>query len=59
VGRAFFWEGSWTIPDKEWHDNFALNLFAAIRLTKRGPPGAPSVEGRSRRQPVDGEFKTA
>ena len=25
--------GSWTIPDKEWHDAFALNLFAAIRLT--------------------------
>jgi NAD(P)-dependent dehydrogenase (short-subunit alcohol dehydrogenase family) len=31
-GRAFL-EGSWTIPDKEWHDAFALNLFAAIRLT--------------------------
>lgn len=31
-GRAFP-EGSWTIPDKEWHDSFALNLFAAIRLT--------------------------
>src|SRR6266853_1036971 len=31
-GRAFL-GGSWTIPDKEWHDNFALNLFAAIRLT--------------------------
>lgn len=31
-GRAFL-EGSWTIPDKEWHDSFALNLFAAIRLT--------------------------
>jgi NAD(P)-dependent dehydrogenase (short-subunit alcohol dehydrogenase family) len=25
--------GSWTIPDKEWHENFALNLFAAMRLT--------------------------
>lgn len=32
-GRAFL-EGSWTIPDQEWHDGFALNLFAAIRLTK-------------------------
>ncbi len=31
-GRAFL-QGSWTISDKEWHDNFALNLFAAIRLT--------------------------
>jgi NAD(P)-dependent dehydrogenase (short-subunit alcohol dehydrogenase family) len=31
-GRAFL-QGSWTIPDKEWHDSFALNLFAAIRLT--------------------------
>src|SRR5487761_1979255 len=31
-GRAFL-EGSWTIPDKAWHDSFALNLFAASRLT--------------------------
>ncbi len=31
-GRAFL-GGSWTIPDEEWHDNFALNVFAAIRLT--------------------------
>ncbi|HEX5421486.1 MAG TPA: oxidoreductase [Gammaproteobacteria bacterium] len=31
-GRAFL-GGSWTIPDKAWHDSFALNLFAAIRLT--------------------------
>ena len=31
-GRAFL-GGSWTIPDKVWHDGFALNLFAAIRLT--------------------------
>lgn len=31
-GRAFL-EGSWTIPDEEWHDSFALNLFAAIHLT--------------------------
>jgi NAD(P)-dependent dehydrogenase (short-subunit alcohol dehydrogenase family) len=31
-GRAFL-QGSWTIPDQEWHDGFALNLFAAIRLT--------------------------
>jgi NAD(P)-dependent dehydrogenase (short-subunit alcohol dehydrogenase family) len=31
-GRAFL-EGSWTIPDKEWHDSLALNFFAAIRLT--------------------------
>jgi NAD(P)-dependent dehydrogenase (short-subunit alcohol dehydrogenase family) len=32
AGRAFL-EGSWTISNKEWHDSFALNLFAAIRLT--------------------------
>lgn len=31
-GRAFL-EGSWTIPDKEWHDSFALNFLAASRLT--------------------------
>jgi NAD(P)-dependent dehydrogenase (short-subunit alcohol dehydrogenase family) len=31
-GRAFL-EGSWAIPDKEWHASFALNFFAAIRLT--------------------------
>ena len=31
-GRAFM-QGSWTISDKEWNDSFALNLFAAIRLT--------------------------
>jgi NAD(P)-dependent dehydrogenase (short-subunit alcohol dehydrogenase family) len=32
-GGSAFLGGSWTIPDKEWHDNFALNFFAAIRLT--------------------------
>lgn len=32
-GGSAFLEGSWTIPDKAWHDSFALNLFAAIRLT--------------------------
>jgi NAD(P)-dependent dehydrogenase (short-subunit alcohol dehydrogenase family) len=32
-GGGAFMAGSWTIPDKDWHDNFALNLFAAIRLT--------------------------
>ena len=31
-GRASL-EGSWMIPDKAWHDSFALNFFAAIRLT--------------------------
>jgi NAD(P)-dependent dehydrogenase (short-subunit alcohol dehydrogenase family) len=31
-GNAFL-GGSWTIPDSAWHDTFALNLFAAIRLT--------------------------
>src|SRR5258708_31753713 len=37
-GRAFL-GGSWTIPDKEWHENFELNLFPAIRLTKTVLPG--------------------
>ncbi len=32
-GGSAFSGGSWTIPDREWHDNFDLNLFAAIRLT--------------------------
>jgi NAD(P)-dependent dehydrogenase (short-subunit alcohol dehydrogenase family) len=32
-GARAYLEGSWTIPDKAWHDSFALNLFAAIRLT--------------------------
>jgi NAD(P)-dependent dehydrogenase (short-subunit alcohol dehydrogenase family) len=32
-GGSAFLEGSWTIPDKAWHDNLELNLFAAIRLT--------------------------
>ena len=32
-GASAFMGGSRTIPDKEWHDIFALNLFAAIRLT--------------------------
>jgi NAD(P)-dependent dehydrogenase (short-subunit alcohol dehydrogenase family) len=31
-GRAFT-GGSATIPDEEWQDTFALNLFSAIRLT--------------------------
>jgi NAD(P)-dependent dehydrogenase (short-subunit alcohol dehydrogenase family) len=32
-GGSAFSGGSWTIPDREWRDNFDLNLFAAIRLT--------------------------
>jgi NAD(P)-dependent dehydrogenase (short-subunit alcohol dehydrogenase family) len=32
-GGSAFLAGSWSIPDKDWHDGFALNLFAAIRLT--------------------------
>jgi NAD(P)-dependent dehydrogenase (short-subunit alcohol dehydrogenase family) len=32
-GGSAFLGGSWTIPDKAWHDNLELNLFAAIRLT--------------------------
>ena len=32
-GARAFLEGSWTITDKAWHDSFALNYFAAIRLT--------------------------
>jgi len=32
-GARAFLEGSWTITDPAWHDSFALNFFAAIRLT--------------------------
>ena len=32
-GGSAFSGGSWTIPDREWHANFELNFFAAIRLT--------------------------
>ncbi len=32
-GGGAFLGGSWTISDKAWYDSFALNLFAAIRLT--------------------------
>ena len=32
-GAGAFPEGSWTISDKGWQDSFALNFFAAIRLT--------------------------
>lgn len=32
-GSRVFPGGSQTIPDEEWHDHFALNFFAAIRLT--------------------------
>jgi len=32
-GARAFLEGSWTITDQAWHDSFALNFFAAIRLT--------------------------
>ncbi|HET7562620.1 MAG TPA: oxidoreductase [Rhodanobacteraceae bacterium] len=32
-GAGAFLQGSWTITDKAWHDSFALNFFAAIRLT--------------------------
>ena len=40
-GRAFL-GGSWTIPDEEWHGNFALNFFAAIRLTNAVLPALRS-----------------
>lgn len=32
-GAQAFLQGSWTILDQAWHDSFALNTFAAIRLT--------------------------
>jgi NAD(P)-dependent dehydrogenase (short-subunit alcohol dehydrogenase family) len=32
-GGGAFLGGSWTIPEKAWNESFALNLFAAIRLT--------------------------
>lgn len=37
-GARAFLEGSSTIPDEAWHDSFALNLFAAIRLTNAALP---------------------
>jgi NAD(P)-dependent dehydrogenase (short-subunit alcohol dehydrogenase family) len=43
-GGGAFLGGSWTIPDKEWHDNFALNLFAAIRLTNAVLPALRASE---------------
>ena len=42
-GRASL-QGSWTIPDKEWHESFALNLFAAIRLTNAVLPALRASE---------------
>jgi NAD(P)-dependent dehydrogenase (short-subunit alcohol dehydrogenase family) len=33
-GGSAFLEGSWTITDEAWHDSFALNFFAAMRLTR-------------------------
>ncbi|MGH6678786.1 MAG: oxidoreductase [Bradyrhizobium sp.] len=42
-GRASL-EGSWTIPDNEWQDSFALNLFAAIRLTNAVLPALQASE---------------
>lgn len=32
-GSRVFPDGSWSITDDDWNDHFALNLFAAIRLT--------------------------
>lgn len=32
-GGGAFLGGSWTIPESEWQESFALNLFAAIRIT--------------------------
>lgn len=32
-GSRAFMEGSHTIPEEEWQKDFALNLFAAVRLT--------------------------
>ena len=32
-GGGAFLGGSWTIPDTAWNESFALNCFAAIRLT--------------------------
>ena len=32
-GSRGFPEGSATIPEEEWQDGFALNLFSAVRLT--------------------------
>ena len=37
-GSRGFPEGSATIPEEEWQDGFALNLFAAVRLTNAALP---------------------
>ena len=52
-GGGAFLGGSWTIPDKEWHDNFAQPLRRDPSYERR-PPGAPSVEGRSHREHLFG-----
>ena len=37
-GSRAFPAGSTTIPDEEWQDGFALNLFSAVRLTNAAMP---------------------
>lgn len=46
-GGSAFLEGSWTIPDKAWHDSFALNVFAAVRLTNAVLPALRASKGRA------------
>ena len=43
-GARAFLEGSSTIPDDAWHASFALNLFAAIRLTNAVLPALRASE---------------
>src|SRR5260221_11941248 len=45
-GRAFL-GGSWTIPDKEWHWNSELNLFAAIPLPNAVVPALRAAKAAS------------
>src|SRR5688572_15019234 len=41
-GSRGFPEGSATIPDEEWQDGFALNLFSAVRLINAALPALRS-----------------
>jgi NAD(P)-dependent dehydrogenase (short-subunit alcohol dehydrogenase family) len=41
-GSRAFPDGSATIPDEEWQDGFALNLFSAVRLTNAVLPALRS-----------------
>lgn len=46
-GSRFFSEGSASIPDEEWEDAFALNLFAAVRVTNAVLPSLRASKAAS------------